>query len=68
MRYALAVQSRRLELAAQKGHLTAPEVMALGEIANTWRTLVTHEPPPDLSEMTEDQIKTALAAVKARGK
>jgi hypothetical protein len=68
MRYALAVQSRRIEIAAQQGHLTPLEIQTLGEISNTWRTLVTHEPPPDFGDMTEEEIKAALAAVRARGK
>jgi hypothetical protein len=68
MRYALAVQSRRIEEAAKTGNLGAYEIQTLGELSNTWRVLVTHEPPPDLSEMTEEEIKVALAAVRARGK
>jgi hypothetical protein len=68
MRDALAVQSRRIELAAEKGHLTAMEIQQLGELSNTWRVLVTHEPPPDFGDMTEEEIKAALAAVRARGK
>lgn len=68
MRYALAVQTKRIELAAQKGGLTTYEIDQLAQLSNSWRVLVTYQPPPDLSEMTTEQIEAQLSAVKARGK
>lgn len=67
MRYALAVQSRRVELSAQKGGLTSGEIEILRDLSTTWRTLVTNQPAPDLSELSEEEIRAQLAAVKARG-
>jgi hypothetical protein len=69
MRRTLALQSRRLEVnAAAPGGLLPGEVDQLGQLSNTWRTLTTHEPEPDLGDLTPEQLQARLAALKARGK
>ena len=66
LRYALAVQTRRIELAAAEGGLTTTQIDQLQQLTNSWRVLGANAPPPDFSKMTPDEIEATLAAVKAR--
>jgi len=68
MRRTLALQSRRLEVnAAAPGGLFDYEIDQLGQLSNTWRTLTTHEPEPDLSGISTEEIQRRLDE-KKRGK
>lgn len=66
LRYALAVQTRRIELAASEGGLTTTQIDQLQQLSNSWRVLVANAPPPDLGDMSTEQLEAQLAAVKER--
>lgn len=66
LRYALAVQTRRVELAAAEGGLTTMQIDQLQQLSNSWRVLVANAPAPDLDDIPTDKLEAQLAAVKAR--
>jgi hypothetical protein len=66
---ALALQSRRLELAAETPEGLRPEEVAeLSVLSMSWSRLTQHEPAGSLEDLTEQQVRDQLAAVKARAK
>jgi hypothetical protein len=66
LRFALAVQTRRIELAAAEGGLTTMQIDQLQQLSNSWRVLVANAPAPDLDDIPTDKLEAQLAAVKAR--
>lgn len=66
MTRAVAVQSRRIEINAEQGGLTTEDIETLARLSTTWKTLVANEPVPDWTGVSEDEIRSRLAALKAR--
>lgn len=66
MQRALAMETLRLEKAAAGGPLSSTDIEDLGRLSTTWRTLVQNEPTPDYSDLTDEQVKAKLEAVKRR--
>lgn len=66
MQRALAMETLRLETAAEKGPLSSDDIEDLGRLSATWRTLVQNEPLPDFSDLSEDEIRAKLEAAKRR--
>jgi hypothetical protein len=68
MRRVLAIWSGRLEAQACKTPPSPEEIALLSQLAGTWRVLTANEPPPDLADMSTEQLKAQLTAVAQRGK
>jgi hypothetical protein len=66
LKRALAVQAVRIEKLANAGGLTTSEIDQLQQLANAWRVLQANAPPPDLSEMSVEELERQREAVKAR--
>ena len=64
MQRALALETLRLERAADKGPLTGQDIEVLARLSTTWRTLIQNEPTPDFGDLSDEQLQAKLAEVK----